>query len=146
MHFYALLGLKHNSDTYRCNIHALLCTFGTLNKFLKAADMHFHALLGLRNFLHIHVCTSVHFLDLKQISNGSIHALLCTSWTLKLCWYSDRLNRPFATIPRIQFCASFRGWRESWGSTDAGKATWIIMAMHVFEVCEHHRLNWVLSP
>ena len=38
--------------------------------------MHFHALLGLRNFLHIHVCTSVHFLDLKQISNRSIHALL----------------------------------------------------------------------
>ena len=55
-------------------------------------------------------------------------------------------NRPFATIPRIQFCASFWGWRESWSSTDAGKATWIIMAMHVFEACVHHRLNWVLSP
>ena len=45
-------------------------------------------------------------------------------------------NRPFATIPRIQFCASFWDWRESWSSTD----------MLVFKACVHHRLNWVLSP
>ena len=60
--------------------------------------------------------------------------------------YTDKMNTPFATIPRSQFCASFWGWREIWSSTDAGKATWIIMAMHVFEACVHHRLNWVLSP
>ena len=63
-----------------------------------------------------------------------------------MAWYWAGDNRPFATIPRIQFCASFWGWRESWSSTDAGKATWIIMAMHVFKACVHHRLNWVLSP
>ena len=65
---------------------------------------------------------------------------------VEICMFSTLVNRPFATIPRIQFCASFWGWRESWSSTDAGKATWIIMAMHVFEACVHHRLNWVLSP
>ena len=60
--------------------------------------------------------------------------------------WAPRGNRPFATLPTIQFCAPFWGWRESWSSTDAGKTTWIIMAMHMFEACVHHWLEWEPSP
>ena len=55
-------------------------------------------------------------------------------------------NRPFATLPIIQFWASFWGWRECWSSSDAGKATWFIMAMHMFQACVHHTDHWVPNP
>ena len=74
-----------------------------------------------------------------------IFGLVVTSRITQLTLWCD-VDKPFVTLPIIQFCVSFCGQWESWSSLDAGKATWFIMTMHMFWAYVHHRLNWVPSP
>ena len=55
-------------------------------------------------------------------------------------------NRPFANSPMNHHSVTSQGGRESWSSSDAGKATWFIMAKHMFKACVHHRDHWVPKP
>ena len=103
-----------------------------------------YVIVGIKYFW-LDMTMGIRILVIRHLDNES------GSWTS--CGSNSRnvtteftLNRPFVNSPMNHHSVTSQGGWESWSSSDAGKATWFIMAKPMFQACVHHRDHWVPKP